>query len=307
MSKLYTIFNQTLMNIFSNYIPNKLITVDDKDPPWMNESIKKNIMAKNNACKSFKNSLVNYFANKKNYNAYSKLQTTSTKFSEMILKRKEDYYCALSDKLNDPHNSAKSYWSILKTLYNGKKIPLIPPILISNKLVSNFKEKANHFNDFFASQCTPVPNNSTLPLVTASITNASLSSISFNDQDILNVIHSLNINKAHGFNDLSIRLLKICDCSIVKPLPIILENCLQGRSFPNNWKKSNVVPIHKKGDKQLLQNYRPVSLLPICGKIFERIIFNPIFEYLEKIVFSVQISLVFVHLTHVETNYYQLS
>ena len=45
-----TIFNQTLINIFSNYIPNKLITVDDKDPPWMNESIKKNIMAKMNAC-----------------------------------------------------------------------------------------------------------------------------------------------------------------------------------------------------------------------------------------------------------------
>ena len=88
------------------------------------------------------------------------------------------------------------------------------------------------------------------------------------------IIHSLNINKAHGYNDLSIRLLKICGSSIVKPLSIIFKNCLQSTSFPNNWKKSNVVPIHKKGDKQ---NYRPVSLLPICGKIFERIIFNPIF------------------------------
>ena len=121
-----------------------------------------------------------------------------------------------------------------------------------------------------------------MPLVTTPITNSSLSSISFNDQDILNVLHSLNISKAHGFDDLSIRLLKICDSSIVKPLSIIFKNCLQSGSFPNNWKKSNVVPIHKKGDKQLLQNYRPVSLLPIGGKIFERIIFNPIFEYLEK-------------------------
>ena len=236
---------------------------------------KKSIMAKKIACKSFN-------ANKKNYDAYLKLQTISTKLSEIISKRKEDYYCALSDKLNDPHTSAKSYCSVLKTHYNGKKIPLITAILISNKLVSNFKEKANHFNDFFASQCTPVPNNSTLPLLTTPITNASLSSISFNDQDILNVIHSLNINKAHGFDDLSVRLLKICDSSIVKPLSIIFENCLQSGSFPNNWKKSNVVPIHKKGDKQLLNNYRPVSLLPICGNIFERIIFNSIFKYLEK-------------------------
>ena len=70
----------------------------------------------------------------------------------------------LSDKLNDPHTSATSCWSILKTLYNGKKIPLIPPISINNMLISNFKEKANHFNAFFASQCTPIPNDSTLHL-----------------------------------------------------------------------------------------------------------------------------------------------
>ena len=90
------------------------------------------------------------------------------------------------------------------------------------------------------------------------------------------------VNKAHGYDDISVRFLKICDYSIVNPLSIILKNCLQNRSFPNNWEKSNVVLIHKKGDKQLLQNYRPVSLMPICGKMLERIIFNPIFEYLEK-------------------------
>ena len=173
----------------------------------------------------------------------------------MILKRKEDYYRLLSDKLNDPHTSAKSYWSILKTLYNGKKVPLIPPILINNKSISNFKEKANHFNAFFVSQCTPVSDNGTLPLVTTPVTNASLSSISLNDQDNLTIIHSLNINKARGYDDISIRLLKICDSSIVRPLSIIFKNCLQSRSFANNWKRSNVVPIHKKGNKQLLQNY----------------------------------------------------
>ena len=51
--------------------------------------------------------------------------------------------------------------------------------------------------------------------------------------------------------------------------------------FSFSWKKSNVVPIHKKGDKQLLQNYRPVSLLPVCNKIFERIAFNPMLGFLE--------------------------
>ena len=144
----------------------------------------------------------------------------------MILKRKEDYHCLLSDKLNDPHASAKSYWSTLKTFYNGKKIPLIPPILMNNKLISNFKEKANHFNAFFASQCTLVPNNSTLPLVRTPVTNASLSSISLNDQNILKIINSFNINKVHGYDDISIRLPKIYDSAIVRPLSIISKNCL---------------------------------------------------------------------------------
>ena len=100
----------------------------------------------------------------------------------MISKRKEDHYRMLSDKLNDPHTSAKSYWSIPKTLYDGKKTPLIPPILINNKLISNFEEKANYFKAFFASQCTPISNDSTLFLVITPATNASLSSIPFRDQ-----------------------------------------------------------------------------------------------------------------------------
>ena len=50
-------------------------------------------------------------------------------------------------------------------------------------------------------------------------------------------------------------------------------------SFPLERKKANIVPIHKKGDTQCLKNYRPVSLLPICGKILERLIFNEMFRF----------------------------
>ena len=52
--------------------------------------------------------------------------------------------------------------------------------------------------------------------------------------------------------------------------------------FPDLWKKSNICPIHKKDDKQIINNYKPVSFLPICGEIFERLIFNSLFEYLEN-------------------------
>ena len=71
-------------------------------------------------------------------------------------------------------------------------------------------------------------------------------------------------------------------------MQLIFNQCLdtnvltinQCNVFPLEWKKVNIVPVHKKGDKQSLKNYRPVSLLPICDKILERLIFNEMFRFL---------------------------
>ena len=176
-----------------------------------------------------------YNKNGYKHNDYLQLKEATVLVSQVIAKRKEDYHNFLASKLNNPKTSAKAYWSILKSFYNGKKIPVIPPLLINNELISDFKMKANHFNSFFASHCIPLNK----------------------------VTH---INKAHGHDDISIRLLKICDLAIIKQLPIIFRNCINNSTFPDLWKKSNICPIHKKGDKQIENNYRPVSLQPICGK-----------------------------------------
>ena len=64
-------------------------------------------------------------------------------------------------------------------------------------------------------------------------------------------------------------MLKICGDSISRPLNVIFKTCLCMGKFSLEWKKDNIAPIHKKGDKQIVINYCPVSLLPICGKIFE--------------------------------------
>ena len=77
-----------------------------------------------------------------------------------------------------------------------------------------------------------------------------------------------------------IRMLRLCRDSIWKSLKIIFKNCLKEGIFPDEWKKANVVPIHKKNDKQILSNYRPVSLLPVCSKIFERLIYDSIYKYM---------------------------
>ena len=81
-------------------------------------------------------------------------------------------------------------------------------------------------------------------------------------------------------------MIKLCGQSLLKPASIILENFIFyifhlyiDGTFPNICKKSNI-PVHKKGDKKIIDNYRPVSLLLICGKIFKKLLFNSIFKFL---------------------------
>ena len=65
----------------------------------------------------------------------------------------------------------------------------------------------------------------------------------------------------------------------MKPLELIFKSCLENEKFPIEWKKANVVPVYKRNNKQLIENYRPISLLPVCGKILERLIYNKMFEF----------------------------
>ena len=137
------------MNVFSNFIPNKLVTFNDKDPPWISEYLKKKIKSRNKIYAEYlngKNESVDYIT----------LKNVIAEVSELICKSKDDYHKQLARKLTNPKTSSKTYWSILKTFYNGRKVLLTPLLVINNKLEADFKRKADHFNNFFASKCTPL-------------------------------------------------------------------------------------------------------------------------------------------------------
>ena len=74
-------------------------------------------------------------------------------------------------------------------------------------------------------------------------------------------------------------MLKICGDSLCRPLELIFNDCLANGIFPSDWNKGNIVPVHKKNDKQHINNYRPICLLPLCSKMFERLIFNEMFGF----------------------------
>ena len=84
---------------------------------------------------------------------------------------------------------------------------------------------------------------------------------------ILEVINVLNINKAYGHDVISVQIIKLYGKSVVKPLSIIFNDCIDTGTFLDTWKQSNIIPVHKKGDKQIVDNNRPVSLSSIFGKL----------------------------------------
>ena len=81
---------------------------------------------------------------------------------------------------------------------------------------------------------------------------------------------------------ISIHMLKICGDPISKPLELTFKSCIESGKFFIEWKKANVVPVHKKNNKQLIENYRPIVLLPVCGKILERLIYDKMFEFFSE-------------------------
>ena len=162
---------------------------------------------------------------------------------------------------------------------NRSKAPKIPPLTIDNKFILDCKEKATLFTKFFCKQCTTVLSDSVLPPL-AYRTGNRVDTFPISTNDITTIIRKLNPNKATGSDRISAHMLILCGDTAVIPLKILFNNILSTGVYPNLWKLANVTPIHKKDDKQKIKNYRPISLLPICGKILEKLIFNQLYTYL---------------------------
>ena len=158
-----------------------------------------------------------------------KLDAFQAKLPSLINFFKFKYYRKTPQKWSDPSTSPKCYW----TLFH------------ENEFIADFNEKSEIFNSF-AKQCSIIDNGSALPSPFPLITEKSLSNVGFLVEDIKNITTKLDSNKAHGYDMFSIRMLKICDESICKPLIIIFKSCLTQSIFPFECKKANVVLILKK-------------------------------------------------------------
>ena len=124
-----------------------------------------------------------YFKGGKKDSDLVQITAISNECTKIILEAKEECISQLIEKLIDLSTEPKTCWKVINRFVNNKQTPVIPPLLVNNKIISNFSKKAYLFNKLFASQCTPMENNSSLPPFCLK-TEKSLSSLEINETDI---------------------------------------------------------------------------------------------------------------------------
>ena len=130
------IFNSTILNILSNFIPHEIVVCDDKDPLWFNKKIRALIQEINVAFNNYRN-------NSSNVDLKCRLKYLQTCLNASIEVAKEKYYHNTVNKLMNTQKNSKVYWSLLKTFLNNKKIPIIPPLFYENRFITDLRKKPN--------------------------------------------------------------------------------------------------------------------------------------------------------------------
>ena len=133
----------------------------------------------------------------------------------------------------------------MKSLLNNKNFVCIPTLFHQNTYVTEFRKKSGLFNCFFAKQCFIINNSSELLFNLFKKADKSILTITFTSNDIVKIIQKLGSNKAQGHHMLSIRIMKLCGEWICKPFGLKFQFCIKHSKFPTEWKKANVVSVHK--------------------------------------------------------------
>ena len=274
VNQMALVFTDTILDIFSKNIPNKIVKIHDKDAAWITPQVKTAIKRNSRAyCKW----------NKRGRKPEERTSVIEIqKQTDKIIKQaKNSYYEKLGNSLSDPTTGEKHFWTAFKRLSNKKKSTNIPPLIDNNIYITSYQQKSSIFNNYFAEQCTIHDNGSLLPPLIYR-TNSVLSDCPINPDDIVKIILAQNPKKAHGCDKISMAMLKLVPNEISVPLSMIFKKSINTGKFPDTWKLANVQPIYKKKDRQIKSNYRPISLLPLCGKILEKIIFDQVYHYLDE-------------------------
>ena len=201
----------------------------------------------------------------------------------MSLNRKcfRDYARKMENVLSGVEPNIHKFWSYTKTVLGTNLSNTVPPLLHEGNLITSSVDKAKAFNNYFSQQCSlsPADINHSLPPFQC-FTHEHLATVHITPNDVYDILIHLNINKSVGPEGISNRGLRYAADFISVPLSNIFNNSLSSSTYPQAWKHANVSPVHKKGDRNIIEHYRPISLLCNISKVFERLIYNAVHKYL---------------------------
>ena len=211
----------------------------------------------------------------------------SKKLQRLEGKAKRNFFF---NELRGSSQDSRKTWSIINSLLHTKSDFHFAPskICVNEQITSNFSKIATSFNDHF---CSIGPNITfKLPLndvnsVKDCLQNRVIPSIfleKVTETEIMNYNSELKINKAGGYDEISSDFVKLSSFFLTPVLVPLVNSALSLGIFPDDLKLAKVVPIFKKGDKLDMNNYRPILLLTCLSKIFEKVIFHRLTDFLNE-------------------------
>lgn len=220
------------------------------------------------------------------FDCKTNLKTYNCILSKCIRQAKKQYFHNTFERYkNDIRNTWKTINSILHTNKIKKDFPSFFTIY-DNHLTSE-NEIANHFNKFFvdigpklASKLSS--SNSNLPSFKSFMSLPIIHTFTFTQiavEDLNNIIKAFDAKTTVGCDGLSMKIIKLFDVNFISALVLIINQSLTSGIFPDGLKIAKILPIFKKGEDYLLDNYRPISILPAISKLFERVAYNQLYHY----------------------------
>ena len=248
------------------------------DKEWITPAVKKSCSTKNKLYRAWQENPFNLDL-KNNYKKYA------NKLNNLIKYLKFKYE---KDKINNFNRDNKKIWNFVKDKIGtgNRKNTNIDLINHNNFDIKDPFEIANHFNTFFAEIGPTLTNKLAQPTCTylhknPKVNNHSIFFSPINESEICKIISTLK-SKSGGIDGINTKIIKLISPYIVKPLTTIFNNVLQTGIFPEHFKKAEIIPIYKSGDRKQTTNYRPIALISNFAKILEKLIHKRLFNFLNK-------------------------
>ena len=267
-------FTDLILALQEIYVPHKTYLVKPHDQPWFGERCRAAADAKSKAWVRLKRR-----PSRRNRDMY-KSTCKEMERTEKWAKRK--WLKDTRDKLTGRSVGNKDWWNLMKTHQGFGADDSIPPLdKPGGGVATSSQEKADLLATYFSSKMK-VPDANQSPPKLPLRTNKKLESAKVTARDIENRLKKIDVNKALGPDGVSPHTLKQCASELSEPLAYLYQLCLREKKWPRLWKIGRVIAIHKKKSKSSIKNYRPVSLLSVVGKIFEKIIAEEVIDFLDK-------------------------